>query len=172
MLSYFPCVSYDSWVFNLTLIGSCSTSPGHENEALYETLAYKPSRRSEKCSRRCGKFCVLCFHTQSNVNNHLQFKQRYKKLTSHTAIPVHVKKGRPAASNMKALLRELDLSDEYSASDDAGSLAAPTDPTKPWLKDFDHYLNTVDELSEGQTIVQWWGVSSFVFSLQTSSESD
>jgi len=64
---------------------------------------------------------------------------------------------------MKALLRELDSSDEYSAGDDAGSSAAPTDPTKPWLKDFDHYLNTVDELSEGQTIVQWWGVSSFAF---------
>ena len=156
-------MSYDSLASNPTLIGLHSTSPRHEDEALYETLAYRPSRWSEKCSGRCGKFLVSCFHMESSVNNYLQFKQCYGKLNGDAATPVCAKKGHLATSNMKALLRELDLSDEYSTSDDASSSAALTDLTKPWLKDFNHYLNSVDELSEGQTIVQWWGVSSFAF---------
>ena len=93
-----------------------------------------------------------------------QFKQRYEKLNSDSAIPVHVKKGHRATSNVKTLLCELDSSDDDNTSDsESGPSAVPSDPTKPWLKEFNHYLNTVDKLSDSQTIVQWWGVSIFTY---------
>ena len=82
-----------------------------------------------------------------------QFKQRHTELYSDSEIPARAKKNRPTASNVKKLLRELDSSDEDNASDDLGPSAAPTDPTKPWLKEFNHYLNTIDELSDRLTIV-------------------
>ena len=90
------------------------------------------------------------------VNNFCnQFKQHHMKLYSDSEIPAHAKKNHPTASNVKKLLRELDSSNEDNASDDLGPSAAFTDPMKPWLKEFNHYLNTIDELSDGQTIVQW-----------------
>jgi hypothetical protein len=92
--------------------------------------------------------------------NGLQFKQRHKKLNSDSITPARAKKGRPAASNMNKLLHELDSSGDDSSSDDDAELSAtPADPAKPWLKEFNQYLNTIDELSDRQTLVQWWGVS-------------
>ena len=88
-----------------------------------------------------------------------QFKQCHTELYRDSEIPACAKKNRPTASNVKKLLQELDSSNEDDASDDLGPSVAPTAPTKPWLKEFNHYLNTIDELSDGQTIVQWWGVS-------------
>ena len=60
---------------------------------------------------------------------------------------------------MTTLLRELESSDDDDSSDEGGPSAAQADPTKPWLREFNQYLNTIDELSDGQTLVQWWGVS-------------
>ena len=95
------------------------------------------------------------------IINCIQFKQRHEKLSSDSAIPLRAKKGRPSVSNVKALLRELESSEDEDSSDDtgAGTSATPADPTKPWLREFNQYLNAIDELSDGQTIVQWWGVS-------------
>ena len=50
-------------------------------------------------------------------------------------------------------------SDDEGSGDDVGTSAAQTDLTKPWFKEFNQYLDTTDELSDGQTLVQWWGVS-------------
>jgi hypothetical protein len=33
-----------------------------------------------------------------------------------------------------------------------------TDTTKPWLSEFQRYLNTHDVIPEGTTVVKWWGV--------------
>ncbi|KIM73171.1 hypothetical protein PILCRDRAFT_10890 [Piloderma croceum F 1598] len=74
-------------------------------------------------------------------------------------MPLRAKKGRRSASNMTALLHELESSDDDGSSDDAGPSATQTDPTKPWLREFHQYLNTTDELSDGQTIVKWWGLN-------------
>ena len=65
------------------------------------------------------------------------------------------------------LLRELS-DDEMPAEEDfeddnddqlPSAIATPVDPRKPWLKDFNYYIDTSDQLAEKQTIVQWWGVS-------------
>jgi hypothetical protein len=53
------------------------------------------------------------------------------------------------------LLRE--LSDDES-DDDTHPLAVASDPKKPWLKEYNLYLDVRDELAKGQSIVQWWGV--------------
>ena len=33
-----------------------------------------------------------------------------------------------------------------------------TNATKPWLSEFQRYLNTHDVIPEGTTVVKWWGV--------------
>jgi hypothetical protein len=90
---------------------------------------------------------------------YLQFKQRYAKLNGNLVTPLLAKKGCRSASNMTALLRELESSDDDDSSDDAGPSTTQNNLTKPWLREFHKYLNTTDELSDGQTLVQWWGVS-------------
>ena len=67
---------------------------------------------------------------------------------------------------MAKLLRELESSDNDDSSSDNLGTSTLVDPTKPWLKEFNQYLNTTDELSDGQTIVHWWGVSNFIFDIQ------
>ena len=58
------------------------------------------------------------------------------------------------------------LLDELSSDSDEGSDGSDV-PTRPlaannsesWRHSFDGYLNSPDDLAEGQSIVQWWGVS-------------
>jgi hypothetical protein len=59
---------------------------------------------------------------------------------------------------MALLMRELNSSDDESDIDDMADSVIPIDPAKPWLKEFNFFLNSVDQLADGQTIVQWWGV--------------
>jgi len=88
-----------------------------------------------------------------------QFKARYEKLYRESDGSATMKTGRSPVSKIKTLLRELDSSDESDSDDLSGPSSAPSDPTKPWLKEYNEYLNTIDELPKGQTVVQWWGVS-------------
>jgi hypothetical protein len=52
---------------------------------------------------------------------------------------------------------EEELDTSHSATQAATSTS--NDSTPAWRKAFNLYLNTTDEIPEGQTIVQWWGVS-------------
>ena len=47
---------------------------------------------------------------------------------------------------------EWDMSDESEG-----------DLEKPWLAEFNRYLNTHDILPEGMTVVKWWGVCNVRF---------
>ena|SRR5882724_4012294 len=98
--------------------------------------------------------------------NGLQFKQHYEKLISDLTTPAQAKKGHLAASTMVKLLCKLDSSGHDSSSDDnVGPSEMPADPARPWLKEFNQYLNMIDELSDGQALFQWWGVSTCVISV-------
>ena len=68
---------------------------------------------------------------------------------------------------MNKLLHDLDSSGDDSSSDDnTGPSATPADLAKPWLKEFNQYLNMIDELSDGQTLVQLWGHKYFLSLVQ------
>jgi hypothetical protein len=55
-----------------------------------------------------------------------------------------------------SLLRELS-DDEDDTMADAG-VDIPDDPQWPWLRDYCAYMDSHDQVLEGWTAVQWWGV--------------
>jgi len=57
----------------------------------------------------------------------------------------------------RALLRELS-DDEDNAMVDIG-LDVPDDPQRPWLRDYHAYIDILEQVPEGWTAIQWWGVS-------------
>lgn len=58
---------------------------------------------------------------------------------------------------LHALLRELSDDDEDTATDTG--LDVPDDPQRPWLRDFHAYIDVLEQVPEGWTAIQWWGVS-------------
>jgi hypothetical protein len=56
---------------------------------------------------------------------------------------------------VQALLRE--LSDDEDAVSDIGA-DVPNDPQRPWLQDYQGYIDTIDQVPEDLTTIQWWGV--------------
>jgi hypothetical protein len=62
-----------------------------------------------------------------------------------------LKKGK----GLRALLRE--LSDDEDGSACTG-LDVLEDPQRPWLRDFHAYMDVLEQMPEGWTAIQWWGV--------------
>lgn len=88
-----------------------------------------------------------------------QFKDRYLDMYGAAGANVPTKKGKTIGGNIKKLLRELAVSDD----EEPPSAPVPVDPRKPWLKEFRAYLDAVDEVLDGMTLIQWWGVSHLVY---------
>ena len=68
---------------------------------------------------------------------------------------------RPSAQPRKgkglhALLRELS-DDEDNMMIDTG-LDVPDDPQQPWLHDYRTYMDVPEQVQEGWSAIQWWGV--------------
>jgi hypothetical protein len=57
---------------------------------------------------------------------------------------------------LHALLRELS-DDEDNVTDT--KVGVPYDPQRPWLHDYQAYIDAVEQVPEGWTAIQWWGVS-------------
>jgi len=51
-----------------------------------------------------------------------------------------------------------ELSNDKSSGDDSHLAATASNPKKPWLKEYNQYIDVWDELVKGQTIIQWGGV--------------
>jgi hypothetical protein len=64
----------------------------------------------------------------------------------------------------RSLLRELS-DDEDDTMVDAG-MDIPDDPQQPWLRDYHAYMDISEQVPEGWTAIQWWGVC-FQFDLDT-----
>lgn len=45
-----------------------------------------------------------------------------------------------------------------SDEEELNSFREPADTKRPWLWEFDLYLDAIDYIPEGQSIVLWWGV--------------
>jgi hypothetical protein len=106
----------------------------------------------------------------------MQFKDRYLEMYGANVGPAPAHQGKSVYRRVKKLIRELDDTDDDEDSVSTSALAAGTshssslasitaipslasiDPKKPWLKEFNYYLNTVDEIPNGLTVVKWWGV--------------
>lgn len=58
---------------------------------------------------------------------------------------------------LRTLLRELS-DDENDAAMDTG-LDVLDDPQRPWLHDYRAYVDVLEQVPEGWTAIQWWGVS-------------
>jgi len=56
-----------------------------------------------------------------------------------------------------ALLQELSDNEEDTMVD--AGLDVPDDPQRPWLCDYHAYVDILEQVPEGWTAVQWWGVS-------------
>jgi hypothetical protein len=97
-----------------------------------------------------------------------QFQNYYVRIYGNSEQAPPTRKGRGAGAKVTRLLRE--LSDDETEDDGIllpSAAVAPIDPRKPWLQEFNYYLNTFDQLAENQRIVQWWGVSLVVSHLNT-----
>jgi hypothetical protein len=60
---------------------------------------------------------------------------------------------------VECALRE--LSDDEDNMMDTGS-DVPDDPQRPWLHDFRAYMDASEQVREGWSAIQWWGVSILV----------
>ena len=72
------------------------------------------------------------------------------------APPAAVKKGN---KKLARLLAEDSTDEEMDAP---STPVTPSDTSKPWLREFNRYIEGVDEVPNGMTITKWWGVSLFV----------
>jgi len=69
---------------------------------------------------------------------------------------------RPSAPSRKdkglhTLLQELS-NDEKDTVANRG-LDVPDDPQWPWLHDYHAYMDVLEQVPEGWTAIQWWGIS-------------
>ena len=55
-----------------------------------------------------------------------------------------------------ALLQELSDNKEDTVADTW--MDVPDDPQWPWLHDYHAYMNIPEQVPEGWTAIQWWGV--------------
>lgn len=86
---------------------------------------------------------------------YLKFKERWLRLhsgpTTTPSAPPTKNKG------LHALLRELSDDEEDSMADTEADV--PDDPQRPWLRDYRAYMDVPEQVPEGWTAIQWWGVS-------------
>jgi hypothetical protein len=65
---------------------------------------------------------------------------------------------------MRSLLRE--LSPDIDECEDGGPSAIHhADPQRPWLEEFQEYMDSRETVPENMTTIQWWGVSACRFCL-------
>jgi hypothetical protein len=99
---------------------------------------------------------VVQFSFSCHPNSWNQFEVRYNEINKSLLSTVKKQQKR---HGLKTLLRELS-DDEH----DANSTITPSssdDPEKPWKRDYNSYIDTVHDVLEGMSAVQWWGVCTF-----------
>lgn len=67
---------------------------------------------------------------------------------------------RQVRKKTEVLLRRPVSSDDESEVEE--NVSTSVDSSKPWLGEFNRYLNGHDEVPKGMKLPQWWGVCNFV----------
>ncbi|KAG6863443.1 hypothetical protein C0991_005755, partial [Blastosporella zonata] len=84
------------------------------------------------------------------------FKEQYQDLFGSSGAPRPVLKAKN--SKISRLLAELsDDSDSDDGNEVPVSSVADGDSSKPWLCEFNQYLDSIDIVPEGMTLPAWWG---------------
>jgi hypothetical protein len=85
----------------------------------------------------------------------IKFKEWYLLLSGKSNTQESTK-SKKSKKGLHALLRE--LSDGEDDTMDTG-LDIPGDPKRPWYRDFQAYMDVLEQVPEGWSAVKWWGVS-------------
>jgi hypothetical protein len=101
-----------------------------------------------------SKFLVLFGSLQT-----AQFKERWLSLNGGSITGYSARSRKPKKLN--ALIRE-NSDHEEELLGDIG-LSVPDDPQRPWLHAYHAYMDVLEQLPDGWTPVQWWGVSDLAF---------
>ena len=101
-------------------------------------------------------FCSSCLCSSRHAT------ESYRKLQHASSVPRTTTAPRASGSKFHDLLHELDSSDDENSDNESGPSAGAHDPAKPWLREYNLYFNTTDEIPEGQSLVQWWGVGDLI----------
>jgi hypothetical protein len=75
------------------------------------------------------------------------------------APPAAAKKGN---KKLARLLAEDSTDEEMDVASTSATPSPDSDANKPWLHEFKGYIDGVDEVPNGMSIVKWWGVSLFI----------
>ena len=59
---------------------------------------------------------------------------------------------------LNVLLRELS-DNEDNIMDTGSDVPLAEDPQRPWFRDFHAYMDVPEQVREGWSAIQWWGVS-------------
>ncbi|KAJ2911647.1 hypothetical protein MD484_g8767, partial [Candolleomyces efflorescens] len=124
-------------------------------DAYTMTMILSPALKTSYFQKQWGEELELSARTQCEKI----FEERWKRLNPPKSANMPT---RPLAPSTSKTLLDIDLSDdEDSASPSPLSTSMPSSTSvadKPWLKEFDKYLDGEDELEVGQSVVAWWGV--------------
>ncbi|KAF5340819.1 hypothetical protein D9757_009868 [Collybiopsis confluens] len=107
---------------------------------------------SAYCYTRSRKQLTLKKHWDAPLRR--KFKERYTQMYGSTTAFPHASKSRSSQplGKKSSLLREL-------SDDEDQSLSHRPQTQAPWLDEFSRYYDTQDTVSDGMSIVQWWGLN-------------
>lgn len=75
------------------------------------------------------------------------------------APPAAVKKGN---KKLARLLAEDSTDEEMDVPSTLATPSPHSSTLKPWLREFKQYIDGVDEVPNGMSIIKWWGVRIFI----------
>ncbi|KAF7346742.1 putative AC transposase [Mycena sanguinolenta] len=82
------------------------------------------------------------------------FKERYMQLQVNSEKPAPTTSTRAAPSQKKCRRASTPTDDDVDMS---STSATHIDPTRPWLDEFNEYLQARETVPEGMSTVEWWG---------------
>ncbi|KAL1949584.1 hypothetical protein VTO73DRAFT_8465 [Trametes versicolor] len=127
-----------------------------DSEVYTFALLLDPAQKTNYIRKSWGK--DLLAETRAHAEE--VYKARYLELygeEGQARAPARQSSFTGASRTIRPLLRALPDSDsEMDSDDESESEADGSESAKPWLKDFDGYLDSTDDLG-GMSIVQWWG---------------
>ncbi|KAF5365840.1 hypothetical protein D9757_012805 [Collybiopsis confluens] len=84
------------------------------------------------------------------------FEERYKQMYGSDSEGNYAVPRQTSKRKRDMLLRQLS---EDEDDEDSGSSQPQSDPSKPWMNEFNKYLNEVEVILDNMSLVSWWGIN-------------